>query len=82
MFNFQVRMKSGSTELAKVKALTTGAVTFGLTGGTKGMTVSMPSMGYRVAELGEVDGKVTVSITGSPLDNGTDPVVSVVVDNT
>lgn len=82
LFNFVARYASGSSELTKVKALTTGAVAMSLTAGSKSVSVAIADMGFATAELGQTDGKVTVSVTGTMLDNLTDPIMSVTVDNT
>ncbi len=79
-FQFTVRYKNGSTELAKVRDLTTGTAVIGLTlDADNSMEVTWQKMGFSVAELGEADGIVTVQVTGLPMYDDTNGIVSVEV---
>lgn len=82
-FNFVARFNNGSTELATLLALTAGTATVGLTNGTNDtFTGTWQAMAYKVVELGDVDGIVTVSVTGEPQYNATLGVFSAVVTST
>jgi len=82
LFNFVARFKSGSSELTKVRDLTSGTAVVGLTSGAKGATFTWQKMGFSAAEFGETDGKVTVAVTGKPLYDNVNGILSVAVDNT
>ena len=71
-FNYVARYNNGSTELATLLALTTGTAVVGLANGTNDtFTGTWQQMGFKVVELGDVDGIVTVSVTGEPQYNAT-----------
>ncbi len=79
-FSMMARFKNGSTELQQVRDLTTGTAVIGLTAGADNdMQVTWQRLGFSVAELGETDGIVTVQITGLPMYDVTNGVVSAVV---
>jgi len=78
--NFVARYVDGSTELQKVRDLTTGTVVIVLTkDANNSMTVTWHQVGFQVAEVGDADGLVTVSVTGKPQYHATNGVVSAVV---
>ena len=71
-FNYVARYNSGSTELATLLALTTGTAVVGLTYGSNDTFAgTWQQMAFKVVELGDVDGIVTVSVTGEPQYNAT-----------
>ena len=79
-FSMVARFKNGSTELEKVRDLTTGTAVFGLTAdANNSMQVTWQKLGFSVAEIRETDGIVTVEITGKPMYHDTNGVVSAVV---
>ena len=82
-FNYVARYNNGSTELATLLALTTGTAVVGLANGTNDtFTGTWQQMGFKVVELGDVDGIVTVSVTGEPQYNATNGVFSAVIKST
>ena len=79
-FQFTARFVDGSTELNKVRDLTTGTAVIALTkDSNNSMQVTWQKMGFSVAELGETDGIVTVQVTGLPMYHDTNGVVSAVI---
>jgi phage terminase large subunit-like protein len=79
-FSMVARFKNGSTELQQVRDLTTGTAVIGLAADANNSTqVTWQKLGFSVAELGETDGIVTVQITGLPMYDETNGVVSAVV---
>ncbi len=79
-FQFVARFVDGSTELQKVRDLTAGTATITLTAdANNSMQVTWQKLGFSVAELGETDGIVTVQVTGLPMYDATNGVVSAVV---
>jgi hypothetical protein len=78
---FVARYDAGSTELTKLKALTTGTAVIGLTAdANNGMTVTWQQVAFEVAEIGETEGIVTVSVTCAPQYHATNGVISAVVN--
>jgi hypothetical protein len=78
-FTFLARYANGSTELTKLRALTTGTAVLVLTNDTNNnLTITEQKMGFRMAEVGESGGIVTVAVTGSPLYDSTNGLVTVV----
>jgi hypothetical protein len=79
LFNFVARFVNGSTELQKMRDLTTGTAVVTLTkDANNSLSVTWQQVGFSVAEVGETDGIVTVSVTGKPQYNATNGVVSAV----
>ncbi|MGQ9686625.1 MAG: hypothetical protein ACUVT2_10025 [Thiobacillaceae bacterium] len=79
-FRFVARFVDGSTELQKVRNLTTGTATIGLTrDANNSLQVSWQKLGFAVAEVGETDGIVTVEVTGQPMYDDTNGILSVEV---
>jgi len=67
-FSFVARFVDGSTELQKVRDLTTGTAVIALTkDANNSLSVTWHKMGFSVADLGETDGIVTVAVTGQPM---------------
>lgn len=67
-FSFVARYASGSTELAKVRDLTTGTATVTVTADSSNeMAVTFEKMAFSAATLGEADGRVVVQVTGIPM---------------
>ena len=80
LFNFVARYVDGSTELQKVRDLTTGTAVVTLTkDANNSMQVTWQQLAFSVAEVGETDGIVTVSVTGKPQYHAANGVVSAVV---
>lgn len=79
-FSFVVRYANGSTELTKLRALTTGTAVIGLSyDSNNSLAFTWQKMGFRVVEIGNKDGIVTVGVTGDPLYDSTNGVCSAVV---
>jgi len=67
-FSFVARFVDGSTELQKVRDLTTGTAVIALTkDANNSLSVTWHKMGFSVADLGETEGIVTVAVTGQPM---------------
>jgi hypothetical protein len=82
-FTYVARYQHGSTELATLLALTTGTAVVGLTYGSNDtFTGTWQQMAFKVVELGDVDGIVTVSVTGEPMYNSTNGIFSAVILST
>ena len=82
-FNFVARYANGSLELTKLLALTTGTAVVGLTSGANDtLAATWQKMSFKVAQLGDVDGIITVSVTGGPMYDNTLGVLSCVVTST
>jgi hypothetical protein len=78
-FTFVARYANGSTELTKLRALTTGTAVLVLTNDTNNnLTITEQKMAFKMAEIGETDGVVTVQVTGSPMYDATNGLVTVV----
>lgn len=78
--SFVARFANGSTELTKLKALTTGTAVITLTNDTNNnATITWQKVAFKVAELGETDGIVTVAVTCSPMYDSTNGILSAVV---
>ncbi len=79
-FNYVARYNSGSTELATLLALTAGTAAVGLGNGANDTFAgTWQQLAFKVVELGDVDGIVTVSVTGEPQYNATSGVFSAVI---
>jgi hypothetical protein len=77
--SFTARFANGSSELTKLRALTTGTAVIVLTNDTNNnLTITEQKMAFKVAEIGEADGIVTVSVTGSQLYDTTNGLVTIV----
>ena len=75
-----VRFKHGSTELATLRNLTTGTAVIGLANGTNDtFTGTWEKLGFRAAEVSDVDGIVTVAVTGTPIYDDTNGLFSAVI---
>jgi hypothetical protein len=71
----------GSTELALLKAQTTGTAVIGLTYDTNNsLTLTWQQIAFSVAEVGETDGFVTVSVECTPQYHSTNGLVTAVVE--
>jgi hypothetical protein len=82
-FTYVARYQHGSTELATLLALTTGTAVVGLTYGSNDtFTGTWQQMAFKVVEIGDVDGIVTVSVTGEPMYNSTNGIFSAVILST
>ena len=82
-FNYVARYQHGSTELATLLALTTGTAVVGLTYGSNDtFTGTWQQMAFKVVEIGDADGIVTVSVTGEPMYNSTNGIFSAVILST
>jgi hypothetical protein len=84
-FTFVARYAHGSTELASAIGLTTGVATIGLSNGTADtFTGTFPKLSFKVAEIADANGIVTVQVTASPLydDTATNPFSAVVKSST
>jgi hypothetical protein len=78
-FAFTARYRNGSTELTKLRALTTGTAVMALTAdANNSLTITEQQMGFKMAEIGETNGIVTVAVTGSPQYHATNGLVTVV----
>jgi hypothetical protein len=78
--NFVARFNSGSTELATLLALTSGEATMGLANGANdSFAGTWPALAFKTAELSDVDGIVTVAVTGEALYATTGGVFSAIV---
>jgi len=76
---FVARYKYGSAELTKLLALTTGTAVVTLTYDANAtVTVTWQQVGFAVAEIGETDGWVSVSVDCTPQYHSTNAVVSAV----
>jgi hypothetical protein len=81
-FNYVARFNYGSTEIEALLALTTGTAVAGLSyGANDTFTATWEQMAFKVVELGDVDGIVTVSVTGEPQYNTTNGLLSAVVNS-
>jgi hypothetical protein len=79
-FNYVARYNNGSTELATLLALTAGTAVVGLSYGVNDtFTATWQQMAFKVVELGDVDGIVTVSVTGDAQYNATNGVLGAVI---
>jgi len=79
-FSFVARFLDASTELQKVRDLTTGSATIQLTrDANNSLQVTWQKLGFSVAEVGEQDGIVTVAVTGQPMYHDTNGLLSAVV---
>jgi hypothetical protein len=79
-FVFTARYKNGSLELTKLRALTAGTAVLVLTAdANNSLTITEQQMSFKMAEIGETNGIVTVQVTGSPQYHATNGLVSVVV---
>ncbi len=79
-FMFVARFENGSSELTKVKALTTGSVTMTFTfDSNNSVALTWPSMSFAAASIGEEGGVVTVQVTGNPKYDVTNGIFSAVV---
>ena len=77
---FVVRVEAGSTEYAKLIALTTGTATFTMTRDSgNAFEMLIQKMGFSVAELSNTDGIVTLQITGVQLYDPTNGLVTVTI---
>lgn len=77
-FRYVARFLNGSTELTKLRALTTGTCTITFTlDGNNSLSIVEQKMGFRAAVLDEQDGIVTVAVTGDPLYDSTNGLVTV-----
>jgi hypothetical protein len=75
---FTARYRNGSPELTKLRALTTGTAVLVLTNdANNNVTITEQQMGFKMAEVGETNGIVTVAVTGSPQYNATNGLVTV-----
>lgn len=78
-FNFVARYVNGSSELAKVRDLTTGTAVVSLTADSDNvMTVTWQKLAFQVAEISDTNGRVTVTITGKPMYHSTNGLVTAV----
>ncbi len=79
-FTCVARYQHGSTAPATLLALTTGTAVVGLSCGSNDpFTGTWQQMAFKVVELGDVDGIVTVSVTGEPQYNITNGIFSAVI---
>jgi len=79
-FNFVARFQNGSTELTKLRALTTGTAVITTTfDSNNNLNLTMQKMAFAVAELGESGGIVTIQVTGSQLFDSTNGLVTAVI---
>jgi hypothetical protein len=78
-FSYVARYKNGSTELTKLRALTTGTANLVFTkDSSNSLDITEQKLGFRVAELGETDGIVTVGVTGVQQYHASNGLVTVV----
>jgi hypothetical protein len=78
-FTYTARYKNGSTELTKLRALTTGTANVTFTKDSNNSTsITEQQMSFKMAEVGESDGIVTVQVTGSPQYHSSNGLVTVV----
>lgn len=82
IFSFSARYANGSTELTKVRDLTTGTAAITLTNGTKSASFTFQKLAFAAAEFGDDNGKVTVNVTGTALKHATNGVLTAVMDIT
>ena len=76
---FMARYQNGSSELTKLRALTTGTAVLVFTSDTNNnVTITEQKMGFKMAEVGETNGIVTVAVTGSPMYDTTNGLVTCV----
>jgi hypothetical protein len=81
-FSFVVRYQHGSTELATLRALTTGTAVVGLQSGTdvnNALTLTWEKTAFTVAELADENGIVTIGVTVIPMFDPTNSLFSAVV---
>jgi hypothetical protein len=79
---FVVRFNHGSTELQTLRNLTTGTAVVGLSNSSsENFTATFESLGFRVAEVGDVDGIVTVAVTGTPIYDPTNGLLSAIIQS-
>jgi len=77
--SFIARMDSASAERTKVLALTTGTAVISLTYDTNNsLAVTFQKVGFSVAEIGENDGLVSISVEARPLYHATNGLISAV----
>lgn len=77
--SFIARYKNGSLELTKLRALTVGTMVLVLTNdANNNLTITEQAMAFKMAEVGETNGIVTVAVTGSPMYHVTNGLVTVV----
>jgi hypothetical protein len=80
---FVVRFKHGSSELTTLRNLTTGTAVIGLANGTSTtdtLQATWEKLGFRAAEVSDVDGIVTVAVTGTPIYDDTNGLLSAVIN--
>jgi hypothetical protein len=78
-FSYIARFVNGSSELTKLRALTTGTAVITFTkDANNSLQITEQKLGFRVAELGETNGIVTVGVTASPMYDSTNGLVTVV----
>ena len=75
-----VRVEAGSTEYAKLIALTTGTATFTMSrDANNSFEMLIQKMGFSVAELSNTEGIVTLQITGVQLYDPTNGLVTMTI---
>lgn len=79
-FTYVARFANGSTELTKLRALTTGTAVLTLTNDTNNnLSATWQKVGFDVAELGDAAGIVTVGVTCIPMYDTTNGLFSATV---
>jgi len=78
-FKYVARYDASSTELTKLRALTTGTAVLVLTNDANNMlTITEQQLGFQVVELDNTNGIVTVAVTATPQYHATNGLVTVV----
>lgn len=78
-FTYVARYANGSTELTKLRALTSGTAVITFTyDANNALSMTYQKMIFKMAELGESDGMVTVAVTASPQYDVTNGLLTVV----
>jgi hypothetical protein len=76
---FVARFQAGSDELTKLKSQATGTAVITLSyDADNSLTVTFQKVGFAVAEIGDTDGRVTVSVECAPLYDPTNGIVQAV----
>ncbi|MBI4875421.1 MAG: hypothetical protein HY822_12375 [Acidobacteria bacterium] len=77
---FVARFMSGSAELAKLRSLTTGTAVLTLTYDTNNsLSITWQKVAFAMAEVGETDGILTVSVECTPMYHASNGLITAVV---
>lgn len=77
--SYAARFQNGSTELTKLRALTTGTAVITTTNDTNNnLSITLQKMAFKMAEVDETDGIVTINVTGSQIYDATNGLITVV----